>query len=101
MAGKRCSTRVHEVPTEQAHTSDTEICPACKLHREHTPEVHAVLVRRERNVAMRAKMNEHTCPPRTRSYAQRECLTCGQVIHESAYSGKDGNFRKHLASHEQ
>jgi hypothetical protein len=35
-----------------------------------------------------------------KTYSQRECLTCGKIIHESAYSGKDGNFRKHLKSHE-
>ncbi len=36
----------------------------------------------------------------TKRYQERECLECGVVIRESAYSGNDGNFRKHVKSHE-
>ena len=36
---------------------------------------------------------------RTRTYNRRECFVCGRSIGEGAYSGSDGNFRKHMATH--
>lgn len=35
---------------------------------------------------------------RTRVYAENVCLKCGATIHESAYSGRRGNLRKHTAA---
>jgi hypothetical protein len=49
MSGRSKRTSTSEVPASVTHTTDTDLCPACKLHREHTPEAHAALVRRERN----------------------------------------------------
>jgi hypothetical protein len=49
MSGKRDAVPQRGVPASSTHTTDTDICPACKLHREHTPEAHAALVRRECN----------------------------------------------------
>jgi ribosomal protein L28 len=36
-----------------------------------------------------------------RQYQQRECLVCGRIIREGAYSGQAGNFTKHALTHER
>lgn len=33
-----------------------------------------------------------------RVYAQNVCLNCGRTISESAYSGRTGNYKKHVNS---
>lgn len=34
-----------------------------------------------------------------RCYMRRACPRCGRVISESAYSGRCGNFKKHVQAH--
>jgi len=62
MAGKRSSTRVHEVPTEAKPTHPTQT----SAQRASCTGAHPGSARgfgaSRRNVAMRAKMNEHTLP---------------------------------------
>ena len=34
-------------------------------------------------------------PKGARSFGARVCLGCGRTIREGAYTGRDGNFRRH------
>ena len=36
----------------------------------------------------------------TRTYASAECLICGRLIKEGCYSGRNGNYKRHMATHE-
>lgn len=38
---------------------------------------------------------------RTRVYNSNTCPLCGRLIREGAYSGRDGNFKKHMGTHNQ
>lgn len=38
---------------------------------------------------------------RSNTYQQRTCPMCGRLISESAYSGRCGNFKKHVIACEK
>ncbi len=38
---------------------------------------------------------------RSANYNKRQCPACGRTISEGAYSGSDGNWKKHVAACEK
>ncbi len=44
---------------------------------------------------------QQRCRRRAANYVQRQCPACGRVISESAYSGRDGNWKKHARACEK